>query len=71
MDAGEARTRSIEEAALLFDRSNIAGSKDAIEAATASIVAGTVFLEQAVGTERTVAVLYAALAVVRNAPRKN
>lgn len=66
MDARGARTRSIEGAARLFDRANIVGRQRAVDDATASIVASTVFLEQAMGVERTIAILTATIEAVRN-----
>ncbi|WP_127399616.1 hypothetical protein [Mesorhizobium sp. M4A.F.Ca.ET.090.04.2.1] len=71
MDARGARTRSIEGAAHLFDRANIIGRQSAVDDATASIVASTVFLEQAMGVERTIAILTATIEAVRNGRMSN
>jgi hypothetical protein len=71
MNAGEAASRSIHGAALLFDRANVSGKEEAVEIATACIVSATVFLEEAIGTERTIAALNATIAALHKRPRAN
>jgi hypothetical protein len=71
MDAGEARLHSIAGAAALFDHAAACGKPDAIKIATGRIVSAAVFLEEAVGTERALAILNAAAAVLNNKTIKN